>query len=127
MNYRTVLGLVLIPLVVGCGGSPSPTPDLVATPIAVEEAAHATMTARAPTATEIPPATETLAPTASYTSTPVPADRVPYTRSHSYADPRAHGHAHRYACTYMNTEPRTHSHSQAQAHSEANRKTCAGG
>lgn len=62
---------------------PSDTPDLVATQIAIERAAHATMTAEAPTATptEEPP-TATLAPTKtrapvvkpppSPTNTPVP-------------------------------------------------------
>ena len=43
-----VLSTVLLLLLIGCGGEPTPTPDLVATQIAVEEAAHATMTARAP-------------------------------------------------------------------------------
>jgi hypothetical protein len=68
-------------LIVGCGAEPTPTPDLVATQIAVEKAAHATMTAEAPTATWTPTATET--PTATdvptATSTPTPRPTQTYT------------------------------------------------
>lgn len=49
--------LILVLLALGiaaCGGPATAAPDAVATQIAVEEAAHATMTARAPTATDIP-------------------------------------------------------------------------
>lgn len=66
--------LLAVGVLVGCGGAPSPTPDLVGTQIAVEEAAHATMTARAPTATDTPAPTNTFAPTATSTVTPRPTD-----------------------------------------------------
>ena len=78
--------------VVACGAEPTPTPDLVATQVVVEMAAHATMTARAPTVTDAPAptstptATETREPTVTpeptntpdptetYTPTPTPTD-----------------------------------------------------
>ncbi|MBN1661485.1 MAG: hypothetical protein JXA93_24040 [Anaerolineae bacterium] len=49
---------------------PSDMPDLVATQIAIEEAAHATMTAAAPPPTQAPVDTATLVPTG--TSAPLP-------------------------------------------------------
>jgi hypothetical protein len=60
---RYVILSVLVFVLVGCGAEPTPAPDLVATQIAVEEAAHATMTARAPTASEALGPTDTPAPT----------------------------------------------------------------
>lgn len=70
--------ILLLALLVGCGGDLTPTPDLVATQIAVEKAAHATMTAEVPTAadTPMPSATEanTPEPTATKTNTPEPTD-----------------------------------------------------
>lgn len=78
MKLRLVLAVVLW-FLVACGGEPTPTPDLVATQIAVEKAAHATMTAEVsttiapdtssptpamPTATATPPATSTPTATA---------------------------------------------------------------
>jgi hypothetical protein len=55
-------------LLAACGGEPAPTPDLVATQVAVERAAAATLTAEAP----VP--TDTLEPTPLPTSTMVPTD-----------------------------------------------------
>lgn len=69
--------LLLLCLVVACGAEATPTPDLVATQIAVEEAAHATMTARAlaPTYTALPVPTETsVPPTAPPTLAPTSTD-----------------------------------------------------
>ena len=55
---RRFMVLILVVCFLGaCGGKPTPAPDLVATQIAVEEAAHATMTAKAPTPTSVPVAT----------------------------------------------------------------------
>ena len=69
MRKCLILALVLC-LLAACGGEPSPTPDLVATQIAVEDAAHATMTAR------IPSATDTLTPTPVPSNTPSPRPTV---------------------------------------------------
>jgi len=63
---RTAMALAIVAVLVACGGPASPTPDLVATQIAVEDAARATMTARVPTATDTP------LPTATPTPSPVP-------------------------------------------------------
>ena len=71
MRKVLILALVLC-LLAACGGGPPPTPDLVATQIAVEIAAHATMTAMVPTATSRPKPTETPVPTV----TPTPAPTV---------------------------------------------------
>lgn len=80
---RKYLGLALILcLLAACGRQPSPTPDLVATQIAVEIAAHATMTAMVPTATDAPEptatptATEPPTPTTVPSSTPTPGPTV---------------------------------------------------
>jgi hypothetical protein len=70
MKKVLVLVLVLSSLA-ACGGEQTPTPDLVATQIAVEEAAHATMTARVPTATHTP------APTPTTTAIPTPTGPTP--------------------------------------------------
>ena len=68
---KKIAFLVLIVwLIAGCGAAPTPTPDLVATQVAVMEAAAATLTAAAPTAAP----TLTPAPTATPTSTPPPTD-----------------------------------------------------
>jgi hypothetical protein len=77
---RFVVSAVLLWILAGCGGPATPTPDVVATQIAVEEAAHATMTARAPAATQTPTTTPsptyttipTKTPTPRPTNTPVP-------------------------------------------------------
>ena len=71
MKHCLALVLVL-GLLVGCGAEPTPTPDAVGTQIAVEEAAHATMTARAPTATETPTTTPSPTHTSVPTKTPTP-------------------------------------------------------
>jgi hypothetical protein len=72
MTKCLILALILC-LLAACGGEPSPTPDLVATQIAVELAAGATMTAWTPTVTSTPEPTETAAPTDTPTPTPVPS------------------------------------------------------
>ncbi len=64
---RLLVLLLALGLLAGCGAEPTPAPDLVATQVAVMEAAAATLTAGAPTATATTP---TLAPT----ETPGPAD-----------------------------------------------------
>lgn len=70
---RNILALVLATcLLAGCGAEPTPTPDVVATQIAVEKAAHATMTAEAPTATNTPSPTSTDTPSPTSTDTPTP-------------------------------------------------------
>ena len=62
---KLVLPILLLCFVAGCGATPTPAPDLVATQVAVMEAAAATLTAGAPTP----------APTAAamLTDTPLPA------------------------------------------------------
>jgi hypothetical protein len=67
MRQLFPLTLVLL-LLVACGAEPTPTPDLVATQVAVEKAAAATLTAEAPTVTNAPEPTST--PTATATDTP---------------------------------------------------------
>jgi hypothetical protein len=74
---RSYVGLVLVLcLLVGCGGEVTPETDPVATQVAVMEAAAATLTAKAPTstATILPTATAaaTALPTATSTATPTP-------------------------------------------------------
>lgn len=60
------LALVLT-VIAACGAPPSPTPDTVATQVAVQRAAAATLTAEAPVATSP-------SPTAANTSTPAPSN-----------------------------------------------------
>jgi hypothetical protein len=67
MKRWLLFGFVLS-LVAGCGGPPTPTPDLVATHVVAIRAAAATLTAEAPTATQTPTSTDT--PTATHTPTP---------------------------------------------------------
>lgn len=74
MRWSTVMLVLAGLLLAGCGGQPTPTPDLVATQIAVEEAAQATMTARAPSATNTSAPTDTATPTPTNTITPIPTD-----------------------------------------------------
>jgi hypothetical protein len=71
MKRYIPLGLALF-LLAACGGEPTPTPDAVATQIAVEKAAHATMTAEAPTVTKTSLPTHTPTATATPTSTHTP-------------------------------------------------------
>jgi hypothetical protein len=88
MRRSVVLALALCVLA-ACGGEPTPTPDLVATQVAVEKAAAATLTAEAPTPTNTPTntptPTSTLTPTATPTptdtSTPIPTDTPTHTPS----------------------------------------------
>jgi hypothetical protein len=82
------LGLIMW-LIAGCGAAPTPTPDLVATQVAVMEAAAATLTAAAPPAepahtsapetppTSAPPPTDTPAPTLASTPLPHPTATRP--------------------------------------------------
>jgi hypothetical protein len=78
MADRTRLTFLVVMLVglVSCG-SPTVTPDLEATEVAVRRAAIATLTAQAPTATPslaaTPTATHTVTATATETSTPTPS------------------------------------------------------
>lgn len=68
-----VVGIVVIAVVclaAGCGGSPTPTADLVATEVAVQKAAAATVTSEAPSRTPLPSAT----PEPTATCTPLPCD-----------------------------------------------------
>jgi len=70
-----VVGLLLaavLSTLVACSASPTATPDLVGTEVAVRKAAIATLTAAAPTATHTPTPTNTatLTPPATATSTP---------------------------------------------------------
>ena len=81
------LALILY-LVAACGDEPSPTPDLVATQIAVEVAALATMTAWTPTATSTPEPTDTPTPTVVPSKTPTPRPTVtppPHIEAEEYA------------------------------------------
>ena len=59
-------------LLINCGAHAEPTPDAVATQVAVEMAAHSTMTAQAPTATSTPLPTNTPSPTDTPTATKTP-------------------------------------------------------
>jgi hypothetical protein len=43
---RCSMLMVLVLVLVACGGEPTPTPDAVAAQIAIEKAAHVTMTAK---------------------------------------------------------------------------------
>jgi hypothetical protein len=84
VSGREKLALLVLMLlfVVGCGGQPTATPDLVATEVAIQTAAIATLTAEAATAmpsstpTEPPPPTATVSepstPTETATLTPIP-------------------------------------------------------
>jgi hypothetical protein len=71
--FALVFSLVVL---VGCGGPPTPTPDLVATQVAVEKAAAATLTAEVPAEKHAPTATAILAVTFAPqpTDTPRPTD-----------------------------------------------------
>ena len=79
---RCAIAMLVLFTLAGCGGPARPTPDLVATQIAVEEAAHATMTAKAPKTTEPslatkrpePTATPSAAPAATSTPTAAPTE-----------------------------------------------------
>ena len=68
----TIFFAHLLFVLAACGGEPTPTPDAVATQIAVEEIAHATMTAQDPIPS--PALTPTHAPANTVTATPEPVD-----------------------------------------------------
>ena len=76
IRWSSIAGLlVVVALVLGACGTPVPAaPDLVATEVAVQRAAAATLTAEAPTptrtATQTATATDTATPTATPTSAP---------------------------------------------------------
>jgi hypothetical protein len=77
VGRRSAIILVLC-LLVGCGAPPTATPDLVATQVAVEKAAAATLTAEAPptvaqVVTNTPQPTSTPSPTSIPTATPSPS------------------------------------------------------
>ncbi len=61
--------LVIVLVLSGCGGEPTPPPDLVATAVHVLRAAAATLTAEAPTPTQTPTDTPTATPTNTPTNT----------------------------------------------------------
>ncbi|MBN1134984.1 MAG: hypothetical protein JXM73_00265 [Anaerolineae bacterium] len=69
---RYVILLVIVVMAAGCGGSLTPTPDLTAIRIAVEEAAEATRTVGAPTVTSTPTMTPSPTNTSTPTRTPIP-------------------------------------------------------
>lgn len=81
------LMVVALLLMVGCGGKPAATPDLVATEVAVQRAAAATLTAEAPAQadTEIPVVTpepeNTVMPMDTPSSAPSPIDTFQKWRS----------------------------------------------
>jgi hypothetical protein len=68
----TILFSGLLFVLTACGGQPTLTPDAVATQIAVEKIAHATMTAGAPTPSPAPTPTPT--PANATAATPEPVD-----------------------------------------------------
>jgi hypothetical protein len=76
---RVLVLLFILWLLIGCGPEPAPTPDLVATEVAVMQAAAATLTAGAPTVTmtaRVPP-TPSAIPTATSTPTVAPTVTAP--------------------------------------------------
>jgi hypothetical protein len=70
MNRTSLIFIVIFCVITSCGNLPSPTPDAVATRIAIEKAAVATLTAEVPTATNTPVVTATIPPTDTPTVTP---------------------------------------------------------
>jgi hypothetical protein len=74
----TLLVLALF-LLVGCGGEAAPTPDLVATEVAVQKAAAATLTAEVPTPTFTARPTEAVSPTPTGIVPTTPTEIVPPT------------------------------------------------
>ncbi len=79
MTSRVVrlMSAALASILLGCSPTPTATPDLVATEVAVQKAAIATLTAEAPTATATTPPTDT--PTATSTQTPSPTATTTHT------------------------------------------------
>jgi Bacterial SH3 domain len=76
---RILLLSCLLVLLVGCGSEPAATPDLVATQVAVMEAAAATLTAGAPSATATAVSTQMPTETPSATATATLLPTVPPT------------------------------------------------
>ena len=76
---RASVVLVAALFLAACGGSPAPTPDLVATQSAQAQALAAALTASAPTSTHTPQPTPTPTPTATATSTATPTPKPPDT------------------------------------------------
>jgi len=78
-SFRRLCCLSFLLVLAACAGDPTPTPDPVATQVAIERAVAATLTAKVPTATNTPAdtatpaATETLTPTETPTPTPPPS------------------------------------------------------
>jgi len=71
-SYLSWAGLIVAVLMLGgCGGAPSPTPEVVSQTVTVE-AAYVTVTAPAPSATPPPTLTQTLTPAATPSQTPAP-------------------------------------------------------
>ncbi len=76
---RYVFLILLAALIVACGGPPAPTPDRVATQLAVEETAAVIVTPAAPTATPKPTNTSTPLPTSTPALTVTPSASSPPT------------------------------------------------
>ena len=78
MATRTNVTLLIITflLLVGCGGEATPSPDLVATEVAVQKAAAATLTAEAPPPTPQPMPTEAVSPPPTEIAPPAPTEVV---------------------------------------------------
>lgn len=81
MSARLNLTLLVFTLflLVGCGGETAPTPDLVATEVAVQKAAAATLTAEAPAPAYTATPTEAVSPTPTEIVPPTPTAMVPPT------------------------------------------------
>jgi hypothetical protein len=71
--------LLTLLLLVGCGGEATPSPDLVATEVAVQKAAAATLTAEAPRPTPQPTPTEAVSPSPTEIVPSTPTEMVPPT------------------------------------------------
>jgi hypothetical protein len=80
----SMLGLALILALASCGRTPAPTPDLVATEVALQQAVAATLTAAAPTPTVPPPSdTPTVPPPSDTPASPPPSDTPPPLPTHT--------------------------------------------
>ncbi len=102
--------VLLLCLLVSCRAEPTPTADLVVTQIALEEAAHATMTARAPTPTALlepttsPSESPSLTPTQTETPEPTVMDTPTSTPMPTYTPTRTP------TATHTPTHTRTPTH-----------------
>jgi hypothetical protein len=70
LPFRQFCFLTFLLVLASCAGEPTPTPDLVATQIAVDKAANATITPEAPTPSPASEPAALASPTASATPTP---------------------------------------------------------